>query len=117
MVAKIDGDTRSGISEVKTFLLDMVCLVKPGYTGTVKTAISVPDDLFERFETAARRAGMSRSEFYREAAKAYADQLEGNEITAAMDAYIERTGDAGSDAEWTAASRQRLAEATADDQW
>lgn len=48
----------------------------------MKTAIAVPDHEFERFERVARKHGMNRSEFYRRAADAYANQLEGtNELT------------------------------------
>jgi predicted DNA-binding protein len=83
----------------------------------VKTAISVPDEVFERFEQAAKRAGMTRSQFYREAAMAYTSQLEGQAITAALDAYAEFSGDTGLDPEWTAASRRRLAAASAYDEW
>jgi metal-responsive CopG/Arc/MetJ family transcriptional regulator len=83
----------------------------------VRTAISIPDDLFDRFEAAARRAGMNRSEFYREAARAYVGRLEEEAVTAAVDAYIERSGDDGSDPEWTDGSIRRLAAATAGDEW
>ena len=35
----------------------------------MKTAISIPDDVFEAAEAAARRVGMSRSQFFVEAVK------------------------------------------------
>ena len=37
----------------------------------MKTAISIPDELFEAAEAAARRLGMSRSRLYSEAIAAY----------------------------------------------
>jgi len=37
----------------------------------MKTAISIPDDVFEAAEAAARRTGMSRSQFYVEALKLF----------------------------------------------
>jgi metal-responsive CopG/Arc/MetJ family transcriptional regulator len=37
----------------------------------VKTAISIPDDVFEAAEAAARRAGMSRSQFFTTAIKMF----------------------------------------------
>lgn len=46
------------------------------YTSDMKTAISLPDDEFERFERVAERHGLSRSAFYRAAGAHYADQLE-----------------------------------------
>lgn len=44
----------------------------------MKTAISLPDKDFERFERIAARNGMSRSEFYRRAGAKLADELEGS---------------------------------------
>ncbi len=37
----------------------------------VKTAVSLPDDLFERAETEAAKRGMTRSGFYAEAIESY----------------------------------------------
>lgn len=42
----------------------------------MKTAISVRDDDFERFERLAAEHGMNRSEFYRRAGLRFADALE-----------------------------------------
>jgi metal-responsive CopG/Arc/MetJ family transcriptional regulator len=36
-------------------------MVIPGYNSSMKTAISLPDDLFTAADTLARRLGMSRS--------------------------------------------------------
>ncbi|MHA7984796.1 ribbon-helix-helix domain-containing protein [Rathayibacter sp. CAU 1779] len=44
----------------------------------MRTAISVPDKDFERFERVAERNGMSRSEFYRRAGARLAHELEGS---------------------------------------
>lgn len=52
--------------------------VIPVILGPVKTAISLPDKDFERFERIAARNGMSRSEFYRRAGAKLADELEGS---------------------------------------
>lgn len=43
----------------------------------MKTAISVPNGEFNRYERVAARHGMNRSEFYSRAARRYADELEG----------------------------------------
>jgi len=43
----------------------------------MKTAISIPDGDFARFERVAARHGMNRSEFYAAAARRFADELEG----------------------------------------
>lgn len=42
----------------------------------MKTAISVPDAEFKRFDQLAERHGMNRSEFYRSAAIRFAEELE-----------------------------------------
>ncbi|WP_091182357.1 CopG family transcriptional regulator [Paramicrobacterium humi] len=64
----------------------------------MKTAISVPDGDFERYERIAARHGMNRSEFYRRAAQKLADELEGEaELTALADAAIERAGQPAED--------------------
>lgn len=59
----------------------------------MKTAISLPDPDFERFERVAQRHGMNRSEFYRLAAQRFADEIEGqHELTALAEAAIARAG-------------------------
>jgi metal-responsive CopG/Arc/MetJ family transcriptional regulator len=42
-----------------------------GYTESVKTAISIPDSLFEEAERLAKTRGWSRSELYANAVTAY----------------------------------------------
>lgn len=64
----------------------------------MKTAISVPDDDFERFERIAARNGMSRSEFYRRAGAKLADELEGtSELTAIAEDALARAGQPSGD--------------------
>ena len=45
--------------------------VIPGYTASVKTAISVPDETFEQATRQAAELGISRSEFFARAARRY----------------------------------------------
>lgn len=52
----------------------------------MKTAISVPDDLFERAERAARELGMSRSELYATALREYLSERRLGDVTAQLDA-------------------------------
>jgi metal-responsive CopG/Arc/MetJ family transcriptional regulator len=69
-----------------------------GYTSVMKTAISVPNDDFERFERVANKHGMNRSEFYRVAAQRLADELEGaSELTAIANAVLARAGQPSGD--------------------
>ncbi|SBN61697.1 hypothetical protein GA0004736_0588 [Curtobacterium sp. 9128] len=59
----------------------------------MKTAISVPDADFLRFERVARQHGMNRSQFYRTAASRLADELEGtSELTALANAALAVSG-------------------------
>lgn len=56
------------------------------YTIGMKTAISIPEDLFRVAEQAAKRLGVSRSEFYRRAIGAF---LHGNNDELITDALNE----------------------------
>ncbi|MHB1894091.1 MAG: ribbon-helix-helix domain-containing protein [Candidatus Dormibacteria bacterium] len=79
----------------------------------MKTAISLPDQTFERVNRRASEMGMSRSEFFARAAERYLEQLDSASITAAIDEVLENAGDdSGRDA--VAAGRHRLA---ADNGW
>jgi hypothetical protein len=60
----------------------------------MKTAISVPDDTFASVERWAAHLGLSRSEFYATAAARWLSEIESNGLTAAVDAALERSGDA-----------------------
>ncbi|VTR78440.1 ribbon-helix-helix protein, CopG family [Cellulomonas hominis] len=79
----------------------------------MKTAISVPDKDFERFERVARRHGMNRSEFYRLAAAGLADRLEGrSELTDLANAVIARAGQPSADGVFVGESTRIMAEST-----
>jgi metal-responsive CopG/Arc/MetJ family transcriptional regulator len=54
----------------------------------MKTAISVPDDTFQRVEEAAKRLGVSRSEFYARAAQSWLDALDDEDTTDAINRAI-----------------------------
>ncbi len=66
----------------------MTSQVIPGYTRAMKTAISVPDDLFEQVENRVSELGISRSEFYSSAARLYLQKLDGESLTAEIDAAL-----------------------------
>jgi predicted transcriptional regulator len=73
----------------------------------MKTAISIPDRLYERAEALARRLGKSRSQVYREALADYVARRESAAVTSSLDELVEKLG-SGSD-EWTAeAARHAL---------
>ena len=54
------------------------------YTSHMKTAVSVPDALFRRAESAARRLRVSRSKLYATALAHYLDRAQAEKITAAL---------------------------------
>jgi len=51
----------------------------------MKTAVSIPDEVFERAELLARRAGQSRSEVFSRALREYVARHLPDEVTEAMD--------------------------------
>jgi len=50
----------------------------------MKTAISIPDGLFEAAEELAKRLGITRSELYQRAVHRYVEQHSDDEITEAL---------------------------------
>ena len=71
----------------------------------MKTAISIPDDVFKQADQTAARLGMSRSEFYTQAVQAYlSTRLEAN-IKASYDAAF---ADGDEDELTRAAARKAL---------
>jgi metal-responsive CopG/Arc/MetJ family transcriptional regulator len=55
----------------------------------MKTAISLPDELFEAAERQAKRAGKSRSQLYAEALEEYLVRHSPDEITEAMNRVVD----------------------------
>jgi len=54
----------------------------------MKTAISLPDDTFQRVDHAAKQLGVSRSEFFAQAAERWLDALDDDGTTEAIDHAI-----------------------------
>jgi metal-responsive CopG/Arc/MetJ family transcriptional regulator len=54
----------------------------------MKTAISLPDDTFRRVDRAAKRLGVSRSEFFVRAAESWLSALDGHGTTEAINHAI-----------------------------
>lgn len=59
----------------------------------MKTAISIPDEVFSAVDAKAAHLGISRSEFYATAARRYLAALEESALEAAIDAAIANMGD------------------------
>ena len=73
----------------------------------MKTAVSIPDEVFAKAERLARRAGRSRSEVFSAALAEYVARHAPDEVTDAMDRVCADVGDR-KDAFVTAASRRVL---------
>lgn len=54
----------------------------------MKTAISLPEDTFQRIDRAAKRLGVSRSQLFARAAERWLDALEDDGVTEAIDRAI-----------------------------
>ncbi|HET6497787.1 MAG TPA: hypothetical protein VFH17_01850 [Coriobacteriia bacterium] len=77
-----------------------------GYTPGMKTAISIPDDVFEDAEALARATRQSRSQLYSRAVREYVARHAPDSVTAALDTVCaELPPDAGFA---TAAARRTL---------
>lgn len=60
-----------------------------GYTPGMKTAVSVPNEVFERAERLAKRLKVSRSELYSRALREYLARHSPDEVTAALNGLCE----------------------------
>jgi predicted transcriptional regulator len=88
--------------------------VIPGYTLEMKTAISVPDDIFRQVEEQAHELQMNRSEFFTAAVKRFLNELEEESITTALNAAVKRGGPEHSIVD---SGLARIAELTEGDEW
>lgn len=63
----------------------------------MKTAVSVPDELFARADRLAQQLGISRSELYSRALAEFLARRDPVQVTAAWDEVCEAIDDAGDD--------------------
>jgi metal-responsive CopG/Arc/MetJ family transcriptional regulator len=75
----------------------------------MKTAISVPDDIYEEASKQAAELGISRSEFFARAARGYLEELASRSLTEQINEALEAVGDDDSNAAAAAAGRAGLA--------
>jgi antitoxin MazE6 len=78
-----------------------------GYTNGMKTAVSIPDDLFKDAELLAKRTHKSRSRLFREALREYLARHAPDDVTEAMNRVCDEIGDT-SDPFVSSASRRIL---------
>ena len=74
----------------------------------MKTAVSLPDELFQAAERHARRSRKSRSRLYADAIAEYLDRHAPDEVTVAMDQVVDRLGDTAPDGFASRAARRTL---------
>ena len=77
--------------------MGLLDLFLPSYTSAVKTAVSMPDDLYDRAERAARRLRRSRSALYADALAEYLDRhhVDDDAVSEALDAVYGDEADEG----------------------
>ena len=66
--------------------------VIPGHTRSMKFAISVPDELFAAVDAQVEKMGISRSQLFADAAKAYLEQLTLPERVAEINEILDEIG-------------------------
>jgi predicted DNA-binding protein len=82
----------------------------------MKTAISLPDETFERACRRASDLGISRSEFFALAAQRYLDELDSQSLTGQIDSALERLAGTDEAAAAAVAVGHRVLDAV-DDEW
>lgn len=69
----------------------LVCWYNLSYTLTMKTAISIPDSVFDAAEEASKRLGVSRSRLYAMAVERLVKQERSSGVREALDAVYAKT--------------------------
>ena len=59
--------------------------LNPGYAAAMKTAISIPDDVFEGAERVASALGLSRSELHATAVREFVERYRSADVTERLD--------------------------------
>lgn len=73
----------------------------------MKTAISIPDPIFQSADSLAARLGVSRSEFYAKAIEAFIEQNKNQDVTAKLNQVFASESNSLSD-EYRTLQRQSL---------
>jgi predicted transcriptional regulator len=83
---------------------------KCGYTFGMKTAVSIPNELFDVAERLARQSRKSRSRLFSDALREYVARRSPDKVTEAMDQALAGIGERSesNDSFVAAASRRRL---------
>jgi predicted transcriptional regulator len=87
-----EGHRERGHGDERRAQHDDVDVRTAGYTAGMKTAVSVPDDLFAQVDRLAKRSRRSRSEVYSAALREYVARHAPDEVTAGLDAVLSDIG-------------------------
>ncbi len=68
-------------------------MIGAGYTDGMKTAVSIPNEVFERAERLARRTKKSRSQLFSDALREFLARHAPDEVTEAMNRVCAELGD------------------------
>jgi hypothetical protein len=77
----------------------------------VKTAISIPDETFDKASRRAHELGMSRSEFFTRAAARYLDELDAQSLTHQIDQAVPAQNGRDDTAEYAVTASRRVLDA------
>lgn len=80
----------------------------------MKTAVSVPNDIFNKAEQLARAAGRSRSQVYSAALREYVARHDPDEVTEAINRAMEELGEDAAPDEFVREAARRVLE---DSEW
>jgi len=100
-VADLHGTAMRSVAETR---------LPRGYTNGMKTAVSIPDDVFARAERFAKQAKRSRSEVFTAALRDYVARHAPDDVTEAMNRVCDDEGAAPD--EFGAAAARRMLERT-----
>lgn len=78
----------------------------------MKTAISLPDELFEAVERLVRRSRRHRSEVYADALREYVARHTPDEVTDALNAVVEQIGESTKETRFTDEAARKVLAAT-----
>ena len=84
MIAPAVLGVQCGVSSFASLAGGLERLSLPGYTPGMKTAVSIPDDIFEKAERLARRMKKSRSQLFSHALAEYVARHAPDHVTEMM---------------------------------
>mgnify|MGYP006194178469 CR=1 FL=1 len=85
---------------------------RSGYTDGMKTAVSLPDDLFIAVERLARHSGRRRSEVYAAALREYVARHAPDHVTESLDRVIAEAGDSREESAFAARAADQVLRAS-----